>query len=59
MAKKTDNLGINLKDFKLNEEGSFSITRPYESAQIIYLIENFNQIKFISLKRIRGILQEV
>jgi hypothetical protein len=32
---------INLKDFKLNEEGSFSITRPYESAQIIYLIENF------------------
>lgn len=35
---------LNLKDFKLNEEGSFSITRPYESAQIIYLIENF--IKF-------------
>ena len=22
---------INLKNFKLNEEGSFSITRPYES----------------------------
>jgi len=41
MAKRPDNLGINLKDFKLNEEGSFSITRPYESAQIIYLIENF------------------
>jgi hypothetical protein len=40
MAKKAD-LGINLKDFKLNEEGSFSITRPYESSQIIYLIENF------------------
>ncbi len=40
MAKKTDT-GINLKDFKLNEEGSFSITRPYESSQIIYLIENF------------------
>lgn len=38
------NAKINLKDFKLNEEGSFSITRPYESAQIIYLIENF--IKF-------------
>jgi adenine-specific DNA methylase len=40
MAKKADS-GLNLKDFKLNEEGSFSITRPYESAQIIYLIENF------------------
>jgi len=40
MAKKAD-IGFNLKDFKLNEEGSFSITRPYESAQIIYLIENF------------------
>jgi len=40
MAKKAD-LAINLKDFKLNEEGSFSITRPYESSQIIYLIENF------------------
>ena len=37
--KKIDNL--NLKDFKLNEEGSFSISRPYESSQIIYLIENF------------------
>ena len=41
MAKKADILGINLKDFKLNDEGNFSITRPYESAQIIYLIENF------------------
>jgi predicted RNA methylase len=41
MAKKFDNSGINLKDFKLNEEGSFSITRPYESAQIIFFIENF------------------
>jgi hypothetical protein len=37
-------MNINLKDFKLNEEGSFSITRPYESSQIIFLIENF--IKF-------------
>jgi 16S rRNA G966 N2-methylase RsmD len=35
---------INLKDFILNEEGSFSITRPYESSQIIFLICNF--IKF-------------
>ncbi len=41
MTKKFDNLGINLKDFKLNEEGTFSITRPFESAQIVYLIENF------------------
>jgi len=32
---------INLKHFKLNEEGGFSITRPYESKQIIYFIENF------------------
>ncbi len=32
---------INLKDFKLNEEGSFSITRPFESLQIINLISNF------------------
>jgi hypothetical protein len=39
---------INLKDFKLNEEGGFSITRPYESGQIIFLIENF--IKFCSKK---------
>lgn len=39
--KKIENLNINLKDFKLNEEGSFSITRPYESYQIIYLINNF------------------
>lgn len=35
------NLIINLKEFKLNDEGTFSITRPYESSQIIYLIENF------------------
>lgn len=30
-----------LKDFKLNTEGSFSITKPYESAQIIQLMEAF------------------
>ncbi len=41
MTKKIDYNNINLKDFKLNEEGTFSITRPYESFQIIYLIENF------------------
>jgi len=35
---------LELKDFKINEEGSFSITRPYESAQIIYHIQVF--IKF-------------
>jgi hypothetical protein len=35
---------INLKDFKLNEEGSFSITRPYESAQVVYLIKNFIEL---------------
>jgi len=38
MSKLKD---ISLKDFKLNEEGTFSITRPYESAQILFLIENF------------------
>lgn len=32
---------LNLRNFKLNEEGIFSITRPYESSQIIYLIDNF------------------
>jgi len=32
---------IILKNFKLNEEGSFSITRPHESNQIIYFMENF------------------
>lgn len=41
MSKRIDNSGINLKDFKLNEEGGFSITRPYESSQIISLIESF------------------
>lgn len=29
---------INLKNFKLNDEGVFSITKPYESFQIIKLI---------------------
>lgn len=32
---------ILLKDFKVNEEGRFSITRPYESLQIINIIESF------------------
>ena len=33
-----------MKDFKLNEEGSFSITRPFESSQIICFIENFIRV---------------
>jgi 16S rRNA G966 N2-methylase RsmD len=41
MKKVEFGTDINLKEFKLNEEGSFSITRPYESSQIIYLIGNF------------------
>jgi 16S rRNA G966 N2-methylase RsmD len=35
---------ISLKDFKLNEEGSFSITKPYESLQIVNLIAKFIRI---------------
>lgn len=34
---------IVLKNFKLNTEGAFSITKPYESAQIIFLVQNFIQ----------------
>ena len=36
---------INLKNFKLSEEGRFSITRPYESRQIINNIEKFIMYK--------------
>lgn len=45
MFKKSD---IGLKEFKLNEEGTFSITRPYESNQIIYFIQTF--IAFIGAR---------
>jgi site-specific DNA-adenine methylase len=34
---------INLKKFVLNEEGLFSITKPYESIQIINAMHNFIQ----------------
>jgi tRNA/tmRNA/rRNA uracil-C5-methylase (TrmA/RlmC/RlmD family) len=31
---------INLKDFQINKEGSFSMTKPFESNQIIKIIKN-------------------
>jgi len=37
----TNDTEISLKKFKLNEEGSFSITRPHESQQIINCMEKF------------------
>ena len=35
---------IVLKNFKLNSEGTFSITRPHESQQISHFIENFIRV---------------
>jgi adenine-specific DNA methylase len=32
---------INLKNFKLNEEGKFSITKPYESYQIVNIMDRY------------------
>lgn len=34
-------MDISLKNFKLNDEGVFSITRPYESKQIVRLVDEF------------------
>ena len=34
-------MGMSLKNFTLNEEGIFSITKPYESAQIITVMQDF------------------
>jgi hypothetical protein len=34
-------LDLDLKNFKLNKEGSFSITRPYESKQVVDIISKF------------------
>lgn len=35
---------IAIKNFKLNAEGAFSITKPHESLQIIKIIENFIRV---------------
>jgi len=37
-------MDLNLKLFKLNEEGQFSITKPFESKQIITCMKNYIQV---------------